>query len=87
MPFKKQKYLRTVRCCVQLQEAQGDWGELLLCNIRKHSPGSRKNRVIEITCLPPGDLEVRHFSAEGNKGILSREMASFSSQKPFPMTD
>lgn len=59
----------------------------LLCNIRKHSPGSRKDRVIEITCFHPGDLEVRRFSAEGNKGILSREMAYFSSPKPFPMAD
>lgn len=62
-------------------------GQGLLCNIRKHSPGSRKDRVIEITCLHPGDLEVRHFSAEGNNGILSRETAYFSSQKSFPMTD
>lgn len=25
VPFKEQKYLRTIRCCVQLQEARRGW--------------------------------------------------------------
>lgn len=71
-------------CLGAFRRPGGDERERLPHNIRKHSTGLRKDRVIKVTCFHLTDLEVRQFSAEGNKGILSREMASFSSQKSFP---
>lgn len=59
------------------QEGMGE-REGLTCNIREHSTGLRKDRVIKITCLHPRYLEVRQFSAEVN--ILSSEMAFFKSK-------
>lgn len=51
-------------------------------NIRKHNTGLRKDRVIKVTCFHPRDLEVRQFSAEGNKGIGKWHPSIVKS--PFP---